>query len=48
MSESKKRKVHSAQFKAKVGMEALRGLKTLNEIGQRTESAASMLREVRS
>lgn len=34
MSEGKKRKVHSAEFKAKVGMEAVRGVKTLNEIGQ--------------
>lgn len=34
MSEGKKRKVHSAEFKAKVGMEAVRGMKTLNEIGQ--------------
>ncbi len=34
MSESKKRKVHGAQFKAKVGLEAIRGDKTLNEIGQ--------------
>lgn len=34
MSEVKKRKVHSAEFKAKVGMEALKGVKTLNEIGQ--------------
>jgi transposase len=34
MSEGRKRKVHSAEFKAKVGMEAVRGLKTLNEIGQ--------------
>lgn len=34
MSEGKKRKVHSAEFKAKVGLEALRGVKTLNEIGQ--------------
>lgn len=34
MSEVKKRKVHSAEFKAKVGMEAVRGVKTLNEIGQ--------------
>lgn len=29
-----KRRVHSAEFKAKVGLEALRGVKTLNEIGQ--------------
>lgn len=34
MSEVKKRTVHSAEFKAKVGMEAVRGVKTLNEIGQ--------------
>jgi transposase-like protein len=34
MSEAKKRKVHSPEFKAKVGLEALRGLKTINEIGQ--------------
>jgi len=32
--EVRKRKVHSAEFKAKVGMEAVRGVKTLNEIGQ--------------
>jgi hypothetical protein len=30
----KKRKVHSPEFKAKVGLEALKGLKTINEIGQ--------------
>lgn len=34
MSESKKRKVHLPAFKAKVGLEALRGVKTINEIGQ--------------
>ena len=34
MSEAKKRKVHTPEFKAKVGLEALRGVKTLNEIGQ--------------
>lgn len=34
MSEGKKRKVHSAQFKAQVGLEAIRGAKTLNEIGE--------------
>ena len=34
MSEAKKRKVHSPEFKAKLGLEALRGVKTLNEIGQ--------------
>jgi len=34
MSETKKRKVHLPDFKAKVGLEALRGVKTVNEIGQ--------------
>ena len=34
MSEVKKRKVHLPEFKAKVGLEALKGLKTINEIGQ--------------
>ena len=34
MSEAKKRKVHTHEFKAKVGLEALRGAKTINEIGQ--------------
>jgi len=34
MSEAKKRKYHSPEFKAKVGLEALRGVKTINEIGQ--------------
>ena len=34
MGEAKKRKVPSPEFKAKVGLEALRGVKTINEIGQ--------------
>jgi transposase-like protein len=35
MSEAKKqRKDHSPEFKAKVGLETLRGTKTINEIGQ--------------
>jgi transposase len=34
MSGTKKRKVHSAEFKAKVGLEALKGVKTINQIGQ--------------
>ena len=34
MSKAKKRKAHTAEFKAKVGLEALRGVKTINEIGQ--------------
>lgn len=33
MSETKTRKVHSASFKAKVALEAVRETKTLNEIG---------------
>ena len=34
MSGPKKRKVHTPEFKAKVGLEALRGVKTTNQIGQ--------------
>ena len=34
MGEAKKRKVHTPEFKAKVGLEALRGVRTINEIGQ--------------
>ena len=34
MSEVKKRKGHGPEFKAKVGLEAVRGVKTLNEMGQ--------------
>ena len=34
MIEPKKRKVHTPEFKAKVGLEALRGVKTTNQIGQ--------------
>ena len=34
MSESKKRSTHLPEFKAKVGLEAVRGLKTVNQIGQ--------------
>ena len=34
MSETKKRKIHTPEFKAKVGLEALRGAKTVNEIAQ--------------
>jgi len=34
MGEGKRRKVHLPEFKAKVGLEALRGIKTINEIGQ--------------
>ncbi|WP_229217358.1 IS3 family transposase [Massilia forsythiae] len=34
MSEGKKRRVHSAEFKGKLGLEAVRGVKTINEIAQ--------------
>jgi transposase len=34
MSDLKPRKFHSPELKAKVGLEALRGVKTINEIGQ--------------
>lgn len=33
MSESKQRQYHSPELKAKVGFEAIRGTKTINEIG---------------
>jgi len=33
MSEAKKRKFHTADYKAKVGLEALRGVKTVKEYG---------------
>ena len=34
MSETKKRNVHLPEFKAKVGLEAVRSVKTINQIGQ--------------
>jgi len=34
MAETKKRKFHSVEFKGKVGLEAVRGIKTVNEIAQ--------------
>ena len=34
MSETKRRKIHTPEFKAKMGLEALRGTKTINQIGQ--------------
>ena len=34
MNEKKKRNTHLPQFKAKVGLEAVRGVKTVNQIGQ--------------
>ena len=37
MSETKKRNVHQPEFKTKVGLEAVRGVMTINEIGQAHE-----------
>jgi transposase-like protein len=34
MNETKKRKTHLPQFKAKLGLEAVRGVKTVNQIAQ--------------
>ncbi len=34
MSETKKRKSHTSEYKARVGLEAIRSQKTINEIGQ--------------
>jgi len=34
MTEVRKRKVHSPEFKAKVGLEGVRGLRTTHESGQ--------------
>lgn len=34
MTEIKKRKIHTPEFKAKVGLEALRSGKTINQISQ--------------
>lgn len=34
MSEAKKRKIPSPDYKAKIGLEAIRGVKTINQIGQ--------------
>ena len=34
MGEVKRRKVHTPEFKAKVALDAMRGMKSLNEIGQ--------------
>ena len=35
MSAGKTRKAHLPEFKAKVGLEAVRGVQTINEIGQK-------------
>jgi transposase len=38
MTESKKRKVHPPEFKAKVGLEALGGMKTIHQIARNMAS----------
>ena len=38
MRNEKKRKVHNPEFKAKVGLEAVRGVKTISEIAQEAGS----------
>lgn len=40
-----KRKVHSADFKAKVALEAVKGVSTVNEIAQRFETHPMMVRQ---
>jgi transposase len=45
MAEGKKRKVHSADFKAKVALEAVRGVMTINEVAQKFEVHPMMVRQ---
>lgn len=45
MTEGKKRKVHSADFKAKVALEAVRNEMTINEIAQKFEVHPMMVRQ---
>lgn len=40
-----KRKVHSADFKAKVALEAVKGVSTVNEIAQRFDVHPMMVRQ---
>ena len=37
MSETKRRRVHTPEFKAKLGLEALSGIKTIHQIAQENE-----------
>ncbi len=39
MSDGKKHRVHTAESKAKVGLEAIRGVKTMTEIAQEYSAA---------
>ena len=43
MGERKRRKVYSPEFKAKVGLEALKGVKTINEMGQCAKRSLALL-----
>ena len=45
MAEGKKRKVHSADFKAKVALEAVRGVMTINEVAQKFEVHPMMVQK---
>ncbi len=45
MATTNKRKLHSADFKAKVALEAVRGLMTINEVGQKLEEHPMMVRQ---
>ncbi len=45
MATTNKRKLHSADFKAKVALEAVRGLMTINEVGQKFEEHPMMVRQ---
>lgn len=38
MSESKKRTTHLPEFNAKVGLETVRGVKMVNQVGQEYDS----------
>ena len=44
-SETKTRKFHTPEFKAKAGLEALAGEKTLNEIAQRHKAHPVQIRQ---
>ncbi len=46
MSESKKGRLHPTEFKAKVGLEALGGMKTINQIAQEHGIPSSTLNGV--
>ena len=45
MATTNKRKIHSVDFKAKVALEAVRGLMTINEVAQKFEVHPMMVRQ---